>query len=609
MRDVERRNVCYSLEMYEMNSNMKIKVIMAVLGAILLQNFAAADDMDAMWGDNTVKLRSEDAHRGQLFDEGNYAMFIHWGLYSQLGNKVGYQTFYGIGEWIMHDAMAGIPVDEYKKLAATFNPVKFDAAAIAKLAKDAGMKYIIITSKHHDGFAMYDSAACDFNITRMTPWAKDPMHELAAACRAEGLGFGFYYSHNQDWTFPGGNGGPEVDEGGNAVTFEDYFVKKCLPQVEEITSNYGPIEIVWFDTPGNMPKKFVQQLVDVVRKNQPGALISGRAGHNLGDYQSLGDMEVPKKNVQGLWEAVDTTNDSWAYAWYDECWKTPMEILHRLIACVARGGTYMLNIGPRGDGSVPERAARSLREAGEWIHRYPHVVYNAGPSPWGHALPWGDVTVNGNKLLLSVFDWPSSGELYLPGLKTEIVSARLLKEEGSEPLDHQVSNGWTILQVPPAAPEKLASVIEIDLEDTLMVDPAFGIDPNLDTEIEAEFALVKGAAQSEKRWMEKFGEWKRITHVHDWQPGGSAAFEVHVLKAGDYCVNLTYAGEGRVVWGVSVEGGERIQNQQNSSHNYQEFPIGWINFPKPGKYSISITCLDGDFEAASLQAIRISPVN
>ena len=128
------------------------------------------------------------------------------------------------------------------------------------------------------------------------------------------------------WTFPGGSGGPKVGENGEAATFDEYFLKKCLPQVEEITTEYGPIELVWFDAPGQMPKTYVQQLVDVVRKNQPHALVSGRAGHGLGDYDTLGDMEVPSRNVEGRWESVDTTNDSWAYAWYDENWKSPKQV-------------------------------------------------------------------------------------------------------------------------------------------------------------------------------------------------------------------------------------------------------------------------------------------
>ncbi|MFG0255059.1 MAG: alpha-L-fucosidase [Rhodopirellula sp. JB053] len=531
----------------------RILLQLATVGCLLTPLTLAAQDasnvrsrsMDQLWGDRVVKLRAENADRGQLFDEGNYAMFIHWGLYSQLGNKVDGKTYYVIGEWIMHKNMARIPIDRYKELAGTFNPVDFDADEIASIAKDAGMKYIVITAKHHDGFAMYHSKACDFNIVDATPWNKDPMKELARACRDAGLGFGFYYSHNQDWTFPGGGGGPGKDENGNRATFDDYFEKKCLPQVREITTEYGPIEIVWFDTPGRMPKHYVEKLVEVVHENQPHAMVSGRAGHGLGDYQTLGDMEVPRHNIEGMWESVDTTNDSWAYAWYDEYWKSPREILKRLLACVGRGGTYMLNIGPKGDGTVPQRAARTLRTAGEWIRRYPQVVYAADASPWQHALPWGDVTRRGNTLSLCVFDWPTSGELYLPNLKTEIVSASLLNGSESTPLETSRENDTVVISVPARAPEKLVSVIELKLAGEPEVDPTWAIDPNIETTLLAEFAEVKNAKKEEKRWMEKYGEWKGVVHAFDWNDDSSASWTVDVLQPGDYNVELTYSGEGR----------------------------------------------------------------
>ena len=564
--------------------------------------------MNEMWGEDVVKLRAENAERGQLFCDGNYAMFIHWGLYSSLGNKYKDKTHYGIGEWIMNKNMAGIPVAEYKQLANEFNPVKFDAMEIARLARDAGMKYIIITSKHHDGFAMYHSKANKFNIVDATPFKRDPMKELAEACRKVGIGFGFYYSHNQDWTFPGGGNGPKKDEQGQDATFEDYYKKKCLPQVKEITSEYGPIVLVWFDTPGRIPKEYVEELVAVVRKNQPNALVSGRAGYGLGDYMTLGDMEVPHGNVDGLWESVDTTNDSWAYAWYDEYWKTPKEILNRLIACVARGGTYMLNIGPRGDGSVPERAAKILRKSGDWIQRYPEAIYGTGPSPWKHALPWGDVTVRENKLYLCIFKWPSSGNLSLPGLRSEIKSAQLLKKGRDKKIKWTRNSGWTCFKLPASAPEELVSVIEVDLKDNVDVDSCWGLDPDVETCILAEFAEVSGAKQEQKRWMEKFGEWKHVTRVTDWSESGKASWLIDVLKPGDYNVELSYAGNGRIVWGIDIENGEHIQNQQNSSHNYQRFPIGWINFPKPGRYTVSVSCMEGNLKEASLKGIYFVPV-
>ncbi|MGJ8657877.1 MAG: alpha-L-fucosidase [Akkermansiaceae bacterium] len=569
---------------------------------------SSAQKMDEMWGESVVKLRPENAKRGELFNDGNYAMFIHWGLYSNLANKVEGKTYYGIGEWIMNPLMANIAPEKYRELAKEFAPEKFDAKAIAQLAKDAGMKYVVITSKHHDGFAMYHSKSNKFNVVDATPYKLDPMKELAKACKEVGVGFGFYYSHNQDWTYPGGNNGPTKDAEGNEKNFDDYFKEKCLPQVKEITSEYGPIELVWFDTPGDMPKHYVEDLINVVRKNQPDALVSGRAGHGLGDYQSLGDMHVPSHNIEGMWESVDTTNDSWAYAWYDQNWKTPKQVLDRLVSCVARGGTYMLNIGPRGDGSVPQRAIDSLRESGEWIRRYPQVVYGTDASPWKRALPWGDVTVKKNKLFLSVFNWPVDGGLYLPGLKTKIKSVKLLNGEDSEVIKHENVNGWTRMSIPVKGPEKLVSVIEVELEGEPEVDSTYGIDPTVATEILAEFAEVKGAKQTSKRWMEKFGEWKHVYHVSNWEEGGAATIEVDVLVPGDYQVDMTYTGEGRLVWGVKVEGGEAIQNEQNSSHNYQSFPIGWLNFPKAGRYKVSASCLEGKIDTAALKSIRFDRV-
>jgi alpha-L-fucosidase len=219
-------------------------------------------------------------------------------------------------------------------------------------------------------------------------------------------------------------------------------------------------------------------------------------------------------------------------------------------------------------------------------------------------LPWGDVTAKGNKLFVSVFEWPASGNLYIPGLKTGINSAHLLNGQRSETIEHSKSHGWTILRLPPRAPEKLVSVIELELEGQPAADPMWGIDPNVGTEIVAEFASVQGAEKSQKRWMEKFGEWKSTVHVHGWTPGGKAVWQVDVLQPGDYLVELSYAGDGRLVWGVDVEGGEHIQNQQNSSHNYQQFPMGWIHFAAPGRYKVGVSCLEGNAETASLASIR-----
>lgn len=551
------------------------------------------------------------SQKGQLFDWGNYAMFIHWGLYSNLADVWNGRTYYGAGEWLMNKNMAGADRYEYMATAKSFNPSDFDAMKIAQLAKDAGMKYIIITSKHHDGFAMYRSECCKFNIYDATPFHRDPMKELSEACQKLGLGFGFYYSHNQDWTYPGGSGGPRVDEDGNKKTFDDYFNEKCVPQVEEITKNYGPMTLIWFDTPGNMSAEYSQKLVDIVRKNQPNALVSGRIGNNLGDYQTLGDMEVPLNNVDGMWESVDVTNDSWGFVWYDNNWKSPKQILMNLLSTVARGGTYMLNVGPDGKGNIPEFAQNSLRSAGRWIARYPQTVYGAGSSPWGHALEWGDVVSQGNTLYLLVYQWPSNGQLLLPGLKTAIKKATLLDPEGkSTKLSFEKKYNGVVFKVPFKRPDPLVSVIELAMEnDSPEADPMFCVDPELGIQdLTIKSAELENCSMHKSSWMEKFGEWKYMYCSDDMGNNGKVIWKVYVPAAGTYDIQVKARGKSRCVWKVESDEGNFVQNQQLAPNIFSFRKLGWLKFNEPGIHTITLSMPEGG-KGAETAGISITPVN
>lgn len=583
------------------------------LKGISLMFLAAALTVPAAWSQGSSEARESfriptvgaSADKAALFRDGNYGMFIHWGLYSHLGGKWKGKTFYGIGEWIKRQMR--IPDDEYKAVAKEFNPTEFDAREIVRIAKEAGMRWIIITSKHHDGFAMFKSKH-PFNIVDATPFGRDPMKELAAACREAGLGFGFYYSHNQDWTEPGGSNGPRKNPDGTPATFEQYFRRKCYPQVKEICTQYGPLSFVWFDTPGRIPKEFVEELVKLVRETQPQAMLCSRVGYGLGDYESKGDMEVPPRNGEGLWETCDTTNDSWSYAWYDQNWKDATEILHRLVGTVGRGGTYLLNVGPDGKGRIPAPAAGYLIEAGKWIKRYPRVIYAAGASPWGHALAWGDVTTQGNTLNLVVFQWPQDGRLWLPGLRAPIESANMIRDGKPVPLRWRRQGGWTEFQVPCAPPDHPAGVIQVTVSGKPEVDQTLGVYPNLTSTLLVEFAEVEQAERKRIRWMEKFGEWKHMTQVGQWQDGGKAVWTVDVAEPGDYMVELTYKGEGRMVWRIETDEGVMVQNQQNSATVYHTYPFGRLVFERPGKHTLSVSLIDGDREKASLSAMRLRPM-
>lgn len=578
-----------------------------LLGIVAQLGLRADDSMKKMWGDSSLQKQAEVSNRGPHFRQGRYGLFIHMGLYSQLAGKWKDKTYYGIGEWIMNPSMAGIPVAEYKELAKTFNPEKFDAKAVVQLAKDAGMSYIIITTKHHEGFALFKSAH-PFNIVDDSPLGRDLIKELADACNDAGIGFGVYYSHNLDWTTPGGSGGPKQNADGSPATFEQYFRQKCYPQVKELCTQYGPLEVVWFDCPGDMPKEFVVELHDLVRATQPNALVGSRIGHGLGDYATLGDMEVPVEKVDGLWETCDTTNDSWAYAWYDSNWKEAKEILKRLVSTVARGGNYLLNVGPDGKGQIDLKCQTFLKEAGSWIRSNPKVIYGAKPSPWNQAMPWGDVTMPDDKTMnLVVFERPRDGVIYLPGLRTAVTSATAVG--GNKPVSlvaKRVPGGVRIEL--PARSADLADVIRVELASKPEVDPNLALHPNLPNILLSHFAEATGAEKDKVSWMEKFGEWKHATQIGKWTPEGRATWTVNVMEPGEYKVSLRYRGKDRLVWKISTDEGELIQNQQAATAKYQDYSMGVFRIKNAGEHKIEVSLVDGDSETASLEGLTLTRV-
>lgn len=566
-------------------------------------------EMNEMWGQQISIDQNSLSERSALFENSNFAMFIHWGLYSNLAGKWKDKTYYGIGEWIMNPRLGNIPYQEYMQKAIEFNPAKFDARAVAKLAKDAGMKYIIITSKHHEGFAMFNSKASSFNIVNSTPFKRDPMKELSDACKEYGLGFGFYYSHNQDWTAPGATGGPTHDENNLEASFENYFYTKCLPQVKEICSNYGNLDFVWFDTPGNMEGRFIMELVKTVRELQPKAMLCSRVGFGMGDYISKGDMEVPLSNIEGLWETCDTNNDSWSYAWYDQNFKSSKEILQRLISTVARGGSYLFNIGLTGTGEIPERGQFFLEKSGKWIKKYPFVIYGAGSSPWEKQLPWGDVTTQKNKLYLNIYDWPKDGKIYLPGLSGKIASAKLLTENKPSKISFLKEKDWIVFSLPKQKVEHPISVVELTLaNDRYTVDKTTGIVPNHKNILHVEHSDVSKVEKKEIKWMEKFGEWKHVNQAGNWESEGVVSWKINIKNPGLYHLGLSFKGDGRLVWRVQTEDGGFVQNQHEATTKYALYDLGMIEIKNPGINTISVSLVEGDSKSASLKSIELTSI-
>jgi alpha-L-fucosidase len=405
--------------------------------------------------------------RMKWWRQARFGMFIHWGVYAlPAGVWNGQEVKRSGAEWIMNRGK--IPAADYQKLPAQFNPVKFDAAQWVKLAKDAGMKYIVITAKHHDGFAMYRSKADPFNIYDATPWKRDPLKELAAEAKKAGLKLGFYYSQAQDWNHPGGAaaGGhwdPKFQDG----SMDDYLDKVAAPQIRELLTGYGKVAVLWWDTPVDMTPERGDKLLPLL-KLQPDIVSNNRLYRSKtgGDFETP-EQKIPPTGIPGKdWETCMTLNGTWGFRASDHNWKTPETLLRNLIDIASKGGNFLLNVGPTAEGEIPAESIERLGQMGAWLKVNGEAVYGTSATPFTDPLPWGRATLKkeGGKratLYLHVFEWPKDGKLALPPLpgKAKITTAVLLA--GKKPLTATTADGITTLALPADAPDPISSTIAL----------------------------------------------------------------------------------------------------------------------------------------------------
>jgi alpha-L-fucosidase len=541
----------------------------------------------------------ERDRRLKWFREARFGLMIHWGLYSVPAGEWKGKLIPGLGEWIMNRAR--IPISEYEQLAPRFNPVRFDADAWVRMARDAGMKYIVITSKHHDGFAMYGSKASKYNIVDATPFGRDVLKELAAASRKYGLKLCFYYSQTQDWHEPDAVGNDWDFSPETKKDFARYLEEKVKPQVTEILTNYGPIGLIWFDTPRNITKEQSQELVDLVHKLQPDCLVSGRVGHGLGDYDSAGDNQISVGQVKRDWETPVTMNDTWGFKRDDQNWKPTNILIQQLVQVSSRGGNYLLNVGPTSEGLIPQPSIERLTEVGKWLKINNEAVYGAAPSPFPYELPWGLLTTKPGRVFLHVFKWPQKA-LVIYGLKSKVRRAYLLSDrkglkytqQADEKMDHYALN----IELPASAPDKNDSVIVLEFQGETEADTSLLQQPDFSVTLPAFLSETHKVGDQGlrldtrgvvERWLNK-DEWLNW----DFKVNHPGTFEVILLSSeqkygrdweGGHTVEIEVAGQ-KLKGQVDNNGKE--ENPANPYWKYVISKIGRVTIDKAGRYKLNL---------------------
>ena len=453
-----------------MKNHMKSVLICIVAGAVV---FGAALQPPQAAG------MQQDDDRMEWWRADRFGLFIHWGLYAIPAGEYEGKLVESLGEWIMH--FARIPRADYEKFAAQFNPQAFDADAWVRMAKYAGMKYVVVTTKHHDGFCLFDAPNSTYDIVDGTPYGRDVLKELGAACQRHGLKFCTYYSI-MDWHHPSQI--PKLDENGKplwnssrmAEGRKAEYVGYMKEHLHALVTEYKT-HVLWFD--GEWPDWWTdedgRELYRWLRSLNPELIVNNRVGTGrkgmsgfsqqgsfAGDFGTP-EQEIPATGVESDWESCMTMNDTWGYRIDDHEWKSSETLIRNLIDIASKGGNFLLNVGPKADGTFPEASVERLRDMGQWMSVNGESIYGTQAALF--RPDWGRVTRKEGTLYLHVFDWPEDGRLVMPALANPVRRVSLLAQpETTLPLETG-GEGW-VVEGPKTAIDPVATVIAIDVEGT-----------------------------------------------------------------------------------------------------------------------------------------------
>jgi alpha-L-fucosidase len=459
---------------------MKTKLLHLVLIALIFSNCTNTQQQEDEMKDYTTETEQDKQARMEWWKDARFGLFIHWGLYAVPAGEYKGEKVEGIGEWIMNSL--NIPIEEYEQFADDFNPVKFDASEWVSIAKDAGMKYIVITSKHHDGFALWDSDVTQWDIIDATPYNKDILKELSQACQEQDIKLCFYYSI-MDWHHPDAQAmwEPNYNQGRDSENvnpdFPEYIENYMKPQLEELLTNYGDIGVLWFDGEwipaytsemGKEVYNFVRSLQsDIiinnrVDKGRQGMMGLNKEGDFVGDFGTP-EQEIPDTGIANVdWESCMTMNDTWGYKHFDDNWKSTETLIHHLVDIVSKGGNFLLNVGPTAEGIIPRPSVERLQAMGDWMDVNSESIYEAQASPFNRP-DWGRYTQKNNKIYAHVFDWPENQMLEIPELSSA-ASVYLLTADGNVDLEVESTVNGLNITLPAQAPDPVASVVAIELD-------------------------------------------------------------------------------------------------------------------------------------------------
>ena len=399
--------------------------------------------------------------RMRWWDEGRLGMFLHWGVYSIFGgeyngNDYGKEAGQASAEWIY--LKSNMPVSEYRNAALNWNPEKFDAEEWVKMAKNAGIKYMVLTAKHHDGFALFNSDVSDWNIVKSSAIKRDLVKEFIAACRKYNMKVGFYYSHEKDWTH-------HTRENQDLDPLPDDYVNFAKRQITELLTNYGMIDLIWYDTPVQNHEDFNKMCAELIRKYQPECIINGRIGNGLGDYRNIGDRSIVEPGLAGYMESIMTMRLNWGYDKNDDFWKSSDELIKMVSKSACRGSNFLLNIGPTPEGTFPVQDQVRLRDLGEWMEINGEAIYKTIGSPFSKEHIWGSLSQSkeDNFIYLHLWNW-RGGFITVNGLLSQVKNASFLDtgEELSFMQDNNTSE--LIMKLPEINTAEKLRMIKLEVD-------------------------------------------------------------------------------------------------------------------------------------------------